>query len=302
MFKIVVPNGGRSNEGLIEPILKRLRANSNFEVFQIYFDTEVGDFNKAYKYSDYVLMKVGKIDYDLVLCVGDRVEITAAAAAAFHHGIPIAHVYAGTVGDHNMLDAVNRHVITLWSDIQFCESERAAEHIRALNSAAGLVNNIHIVGCTHMDDLVIDEGRIFEEPYDLVLYNPLTKVGIDTIQSELKQITGILDPKKTIMWIGPNDDKNRYFVLEYLNELHGDGVYCMHSASTLPRPEFLCLLKNCDRFIGNSSSMFYEAPYFLDPNQIIHVGTRNAGRETITQYGASDKIISVLEDAYVKNN
>ena len=131
-----MPNGGRSNEGLIEPILKRLRANPKFEVFQIYFDTEVGDFNKAYKYSDYVLMTYGKINYDLVLCVGDRVEITAAAAAAFHQGIPIAHVYAGIVGDFNMLDAINRHVITLWSDIQFCESEHAAEHVAALKSAA----------------------------------------------------------------------------------------------------------------------------------------------------------------------
>lgn len=300
MLKIAVPTGGRSNEGLIEPILKRLRTNPNFDVFQIYFDTEVGDFSKAYKYSDYAL-GCGDINIDLVLCVGDRVEITAAAAAAFHQGIPIAHVYAGTVGDHNMLDAVNRHVITLWSDIQFCESERAAEHVGALKSAAGLEYNTHVVGCTHMDDLMVTKGRIFDKPYDLVLYNPLTKVGTDIIQSELKQLTEILDPKKTTMWIGPNDDKNRDFVFNYLSELHGNGVYGIHSASTLPRPEFLCLLKYCDRFLGNSSSMFYEAPYFLDPAQIIHVGTRNAGRETITQYGASDKIVQVLEDAYVTN-
>jgi UDP-N-acetylglucosamine 2-epimerase len=298
MLKIAVPNGGRSNEGLIEPILKRLRADPSFEIFQIYFDTEVGDFDNAYKYSDYVL-RMGEINIDLVLCVGDRIEITAAAAAAFHHNIPIAHVYAGTVGDHNMLDAVNRHVITLWSDIQFCESEFAAEHVAALKSAAGLDYNTHVVGCTHTDDLEIVEGRVYEEPYDLILFNPLTKTDPTTIKSELIELIKTLDYSKTILWIGPNDDENRDYVIKYFSELHGDGEYTIHYASNLPRPSFLGLLKNCDRFIGNSSSMFYEAPYFLKPEQIIHIGTRNASRETITQYGASDKIVKILQDTYV---
>jgi len=37
-------------------------------------------------------------------------------------------------------------------------------------------------------------------------------------------------------------------------------------------------LKNCRRFITNSSCSYYEAPFFLKPKQIIKIGIRNKNR------------------------
>ena len=69
----------------------------------------------------------------------------------------------------------------------------------------------------------------------------------------------------------------------------------------VPRPQFLGLLKNCKRFITNSSAAYYEAPAFLLPEQIIIVGDRNKERSsnfyglTPLIEGASNRIIDELE-------
>ena len=72
----------------------------------------------------------------------------------------------------------------------------------------------------------------------------------------------------------------------------------------LPRKIFLGLLKNCSRFITNSSCAYYEAPAFLKPEQIIIVGKRNKRRSSsfssMGKGGSSDKIIKILEK-YFKN-
>jgi len=52
----------------------------------------------------------------------------------------------------------------------------------------------------------------------------------------------------------------------------------INSLASLPRPQFLGLLKNCKRFMTNSSCEYYEAPLFLKPEQIIHIGERNKER------------------------
>ena len=44
---------------------------------------------------------------------------------------------------------------------------------------------------------------------------------------------------------------------------------------------------SCDRFITNSSCSFYEAPLFLEDDQIVRVGNRNRGREVV-KYDVSD--------------
>ena len=65
----------------------------------------------------------------------------------------------------------------------------------------------------------------------------------------------------------------------------------------LPRPQFLGLLKNCRRFITNSSAAIYEAPHFLKPEQIIMVGDRNRNRpKGPFKTGASDRIVEILHE------
>jgi hypothetical protein len=67
---------------------------------------------------------IRKFEFDFILAVADRPEQVGSVLAAFHNKIPIGHLYAG---DHNTIsneittfDDIHRHVISLYSNIQFC--------------------------------------------------------------------------------------------------------------------------------------------------------------------------------------
>lgn len=289
MKRIVVPVGCRSDEGLSAPIIKRLR-EAGFDVYNCKLEPQ--NFITSYQIMDYVCKAekhIGNHNHekpDLVLIVGDRVEMCAAAAAAFHNNVKIAHVYAGVINNPvTTYDDIDRHCITLWSDIQFVESEGVAGAVWDLLYAVGLKPNIHNVGITHLEDLENDESQCPVVPYDLVLLNenPQSDSDIEEIITKHYSLNMVL--------IAGNPDGQSWTKL----------IPCMmHTYPTLPRAQFLGLLKNCQRFISNSSCCIYEAPYFLKPEQIIMIGDRNKTRPKVDcKPGGSDRIVSILTD-YLK--
>jgi len=295
-MKILIPVGCRSDRGLSAPVITRLWNNK-------YTQTKVlgltpGRYHPSYCMTDMHI--VGDTRPDIALIFGDRVEMTAAAAACFNRNIPIAHVYAGVGNNIATLDDINRHVITAWSDIQFCESGRAARKVKDLLLTIGKdPGNIHIVGITHLDDLEISEEVVPDVPYDLVLYNPVT-YGQDLKQTIRDGLITIFQFNgRHTVFIMPNPDAGREHVLEFYDTMRNTaacaaGMYSWYP--DLPRPEFLGLLKNCRRFITNSSAAIYEAPHFLEPGQIIQIGDRHRGRDRGPfETGASDKIVEVLK-------
>lgn len=199
--------------------------------------------------------------YDLVLIVGDRIEMTAAAFVAFHMNVPIAHLYAGVKNNISTLDDINRHCITLWSDIQLVESKECMKNVKRICKSIGKTPRVYEVGITHLDDLLFENTFVPEESYNLILYNPTTK-GNETLN----------------IIVGPNEDIKWF--------------------DNLPREQFMGLLKQCNKFISNSSSTTYEAPYFLKKNNIIKLGKRNKNRTKLKKVipGGSKKIVEVLKN------
>jgi hypothetical protein len=279
-----VPRGCRSDDGLSKGIIKRLQDVEWCECHAIALVP--ANFIESYRVMEHYIQLCKP---DLVLCVGDRIEMTAAACAAFHSNIKIAHYYAGIISpDFETFDTINRHCITMWADIAFCESKEAVEVVASIWSILGKNNTVHFyddnkenfennriynVGISHLDDLEIDESLVPERPYDLALVNPTTKIN--------EQFSVKYSLKRQTIVIGGNPD----------------GVKQKSDYPNLPRSKFLGLLKNCTKFITNSSAAYYEAPYFLKKEQIIMVGIRNKNR-VITKdlkLGGSNKIVEVLE-------
>jgi hypothetical protein len=271
MKRICVPIGCRSDEGLSAPVIKRLKEHFIVDVVHLTPQDWV---------AAHITMECAIHMYkpDLVFITGDRVEMCAAAAAAFHNKVKIAHFYAGIVNDPiTTFDDIDRHCITLWSDIVFCENEDAVYRSRLLMGSVGRANlPVHNVGISHLDDLEVDESRVPGEPYDLLLLNaePL---------SEPHSYDGP-DAEHLTIHIGSNPDKA---IPALKNAIYYPNI---------PRPQFLGLLKNCQRFITNSSAAIYEAPHFLKPEQIIMVGDRNRNRpKGPFKTGASDRIVEILK-------
>jgi hypothetical protein len=274
--RILCPVGCRSDEGLSAPVIKRLKAQDWCEVATLQLEPQ--NFLKSYERTDWHLHENGT---DLILITGDRVEMCAAAAAAFHNKVKIAHFYAGVVNDPiTTFDDVDRHCITLWSDIQFCEDRCSAIRVNMLRGACELPSNPYVVGISHLDDLGVDESVVPVRSYDLLLLNaePL---------SNPYQYDGP-EAERLTVHIGSNPDKQ-------IPPLKNSIYY-----PNLPRPQFLGLLKHCQRFITNSSAAIYEAPHFLKPEQIVMVGDRNRNRPRGPfKTGASDRIVEILRE-YLK--
>jgi UDP-N-acetylglucosamine 2-epimerase len=299
MTRICVPVGCRSDEGLSAPVIKRLREHFEVDVIQLHPQK----FLESYATTEVYFQING--NPDLILITGDRVEMCAAAAAAFHSKVKIAHFYAGVINDPiTTFDDIDRHCITLWSDIQFCESKDAEGTIYfdAWNNGGlfGAINkspNSHVVGISHLDDLEIDESRVpryWNDAnkkwwYDLILYNTPPCISKTQVKDEITEIlkaTGGSDNYKVLL--SNNPDGNESQILSSKMDL---------TLENLPRPQFLGLLKNCQRFITNSSAAIYEAPHFLKPEQIVMVGDRNKNRPRGPfESGASDKIVAILRE------
>lgn len=294
-MKVLIPVGCRSDEGLSSPVVKRL---SEKHIPTTVLHLEPGRYCQSYCMTEAHI--IGDSRPNIALIFGDRIEMTAAAAACFNNNVPIAHVYAGVNNNIATLDDINRHIITAWSDIQLCESKKAAETVYDLLLTIGKdTTNIHIVGITHLDDLEVSEAIVPDVPYDLVLFNPVT-YGKDLKQTirdgmiTIHQFTG-----RHMVFLTPNPDAGREHILDFLTAMKGtaksiNGDYTIRPV--LDRPEFMGLLKNCQRFITNSSAAIYEAPHFLKPRQIIQIGERNRNRDRGPfETGASDRIVEVLK-------
>ena len=87
------------------------------------------------------------IQPDLLLVLGDRYEVFAAAATALLCGIPIAHIHGGEVTEGAIDDAI-RHSITKMSSIHFVASESCNQRVLQLGENP---DNIFVTGGLGVD-------------------------------------------------------------------------------------------------------------------------------------------------------
>ena len=277
--KISVLKGCRSDSGLINPIIKRLKEDEEFfEVDSV--KLVPSDYATSYAKMDWYLKYNTP---DLVIIPADRIEMMAGATCCFLFGIPIAHIYGGITNQPlSTVDDIFRHNISLMSDLIFCESLDAKGDVHRLFDAIykPAINNIVVVGNLYMCDYEIDEEHVPTVPYDLVLYNGYK--GSDNLGNK-QEIKKHLKEDFTVVIEG-NPDSVFYPKFTTLK----------HDVCTLgntSRPHFLGLLKNCKRFITNSSAAYYEAPTFLKPEQIILIGDRNKARSSLNLPEGKPEII-----------
>jgi UDP-N-acetylglucosamine 2-epimerase (non-hydrolysing)/GDP/UDP-N,N'-diacetylbacillosamine 2-epimerase (hydrolysing) len=286
--KICVCTASRSERQLIKPLLEELEANPKFKLHVLELPTNfLGGFKTAKKY----LETHGKPD--LAFCSFDRVEMLGACLAFFLDNVKIAQYHAGdTSGEGETFDDYVRFMITLCSDYQFCNGENAYKRcLQFLKLVGKPTEHCFEVGSLAFDNVSLDYSIVPNQPYDFILYNPLTRQP-NLMENELNQIERLIG-KRLALWIYPNEDEGREHVIEKIKKLEAEGK--VKAYQTLPRPQFLALMEKADRIIGNSSSFFLELPFFGKKH--VHVGARNKHRERIQiRTGASKRIVKILEE------
>lgn len=100
---------------------------------------------------------------DRVLVQGDTTTAMVSAVAAFHRGIPVAHVEAGLrTGNLKQPwpEEMNRRMADVVSDLLFAPTEGSKQNLRKEN----LAGEIYITGNTVIDALMVSSSRIsFDE-------------------------------------------------------------------------------------------------------------------------------------------
>lgn len=284
-MKVLVVTGSRADEGMLAWPLKVLREDS-------FFDVRLANIHgcsvtAAFAHMEGILQK-GQAD--LMLVLGDRYEIMAACMTAHLQRIPIAHIGGGDVTEGSYDDAM-RDAISRMASIHFVTSTSAMARLTHMG-----YKNVHLVGSPGID--YIKQGfwkkeRPYSMPYVVVSYQAETQDKVNDIVKVLLS----LDPDKRTVFILPNPDLLSADISNAICQYaisHKDVV--IHDV--LPHDKFLNLIYHCDEFIGNSSSMLYEAPEM--GVKVRMIGKRQRGR--VVPWGdghASERIAKFLKYAAV---
>jgi GDP/UDP-N,N'-diacetylbacillosamine 2-epimerase (hydrolysing) len=218
---------------------------------------------------------------ELVIVLGDRGEMLAAAIAATHLNMAVAHVHGGEVS--GTVDDLVRHAITKLSHVHFAATEEAAGRIRALGERP---QHIHVSGAPGLDYLsrfepIPDDvlgaelGLDLARPFVLFTQHPVT-IEMDQAASHLETSLQALEAAGVqVVATYPNSDAGGRSMIAVL-ERWKDRPW-LHAVPSLGRRRYASMLKRTAAMVGNSSSGIIEAPFFGVP--VVNIGIRQEGRQ-----------------------
>ena len=223
---------------------------------------------------------------DIVVVLGDRYEILAAAQAAMIARIPIAHIHGGEITEGAMDDAM-RHAITKMAHLHFVAAEPYAACVIQLGEMPERVFTLGTPGLDNVDKLDfldregLDRALGFKpgEAFFLVTYHPVT-AGVDAGGSDLEaeEMLSALDeyPDHRVVLTGVNADPGRDRIADLLSDYAAKNKNRVSLHVSLGQLKYLSAMKFVDAVIGNSSSGIVEAPALGVPT--VNIGTRQKGR------------------------
>ena len=222
---------------------------------------------------------------DVVLVLGDRFEILAAAQACLVHNIPLAHIAGGDTTE-GAFDESIRHAITKMAHVHFVTNELSAHRVRQLGEDP---RHVHVVGNPGLDHLkrlqLLDREALVESlgaPLAacnlLITFHPVTlEPGVS--EHQFGALLAALDTMgdDTALWFTrPNADTGGRALSAALDSWAAPRAGRAHVHSSLGQVRYLSLMAQVDAVVGNSSSGLYEAPSFRVPT--VNIGDRQRGR------------------------
>ena len=245
---------------------------------------------------------------EIILLLGDRFDIFAAAQAALVANIPIAHIAGGDTTE-GAFDEALRHSITKMAQLHFVTNAESAVRVRQLGEDPA---HIHVVGSPGIDyirRLPTLSRRVLERELGvgfrtrnlLLTFHPVTLAPA----ASLAQFQALLDALESL---GPDvglfftrsnaDTGGRGF--NQLLDTWADRHENAQVFTSLGQRHYLSLMAHVDAVVGNSSSGLYEAPSFGKPT--VDIGDRQRGRLAATSVircaARTDAIASAIAQAF----
>lgn len=221
---------------------------------------------------------------DLVVVLGDRYEILAAAAAALIERIPIAHLHGGEVTEGAYDDAI-RHSITKMSHLHFTSTEEYRKRVIQLGEQPDRVFYVGAPGVENIKKYPLMSKEEVEESVNfkldentiLVTYHPVT-LGEHTAEKDIKEFIAALEERKDlrVFFTMPNSDTGSQAIVDAINDFVTNNPNRSIAYKSLGIKRYLSVMKYAGAVVGNSSSGLLEVPSFGIPT--LNIGDRQKGR------------------------
>lgn len=221
---------------------------------------------------------------DLVMVLGDRFEMLAAAEAAYLLKLPIAHISGGDVTEGAIDDAM-RHAISKLSHIHFVTNPPAAARLARMGEDPA---HVHCVGSPGIDavrklDLAgraeLEQALGFRlRPRNLmVTFHPVTLDPVPSaqqFQALLDALAGLGEDVGIVMTQANADADGRALTAMVRAFAQNRPNVCLRAS--LGQRLYLSAVALVDTVVGNSSSGLYEVPALGVPT--VNIGRRQDGR------------------------
>lgn len=315
---------GRSDYGIYQPVLRRIQADPdlqlNLMVTGMHLSPEFGFTIKDVEADGFAIgdrvemllssdspeaiaksMGLGIIGMaqayarrqpDILVVLGDRFEMYAAAVAALPFGIPVAHIHGGELTEGAIDDSL-RHSISKLSHLHFVAMEEYARRVVQLGEEPWRVTITGAPSIDNLESIELLSQQELESKYDLsldpapllVTFHPTTLEFADAARQAKELLAALESSGQRVIFTLPNADTGGQAIAQHIRDYvqaHDDASFVENFGTR----DYLSLMSVAAAMVGNSSSGLIEAPSFRLP--VVNIGTRQAGRvaaENVIQVG-----------------
>jgi UDP-hydrolysing UDP-N-acetyl-D-glucosamine 2-epimerase len=311
--KIIVYTGSRADYGLLKNIIINLKS-----FFDVKLVAGSQHFSKKYNFTYKEIIKDGlKIDYslkfniketsknelishislslkklnlyfnkerpDIVILLGDRYEVYAAALSCYLNNFQIAHIHGGEL-TYGSFDDGLRHSITKFANLHFVSHENYKKRVIQMGENPKFIYNFGAPGAenainylkAYKKNTLIKHLNIADKKKVLVTYHPETKNSLEDANCILN-IFRLIKKKKNFFFIftNSNSDPGGLKMLKLIKSFCRKNRNCIHFGS-LGHKKYLQLMSDVDLVLGNSSSGIIEASTLKI--LALNIGDRQSGR------------------------
>ena len=221
---------------------------------------------------------------DLLVLLGDRFELLAAASAALVALIPIAHIHGGELTEGAYDDAI-RHSITKMAHLHFTASEDYRSRVIQLGEqpikvfcvgALG-IDNIVRLPLLRKDEVEKFVGLSLKGKSLLVTWHPETLRPERTCE-DFQNLLDVLSKYESIniIFTKSNADNEGRRINQMIDDFVSTFPDNVVAYTSLGQLHYLSTLKYVSGVVGNSSSGIIEAPSLQKGT--VNIGNRQLGR------------------------
>lgn len=227
---------------------------------------------------------LARLSPDILVVLGDRFEILAAAQVALVMRIPLAHIHGGETSE-GAFDEGIRHALSKMAMWHFVAAEPYRKRVVQMGEAPDRVFNVGAPGLDLLEDMAwLDRPALqaslqveLGSPLFLVTYHPAT-LGEQDASVPMAELLSALErfPQASMVFTYPNADTGGRRLIEMIDHFVAQAPARRHAFVSLGQQRYLSLMKLADVVIGNSSSGLTEAPALK--RATVNVGDRQKGR------------------------